>query len=172
MVTNGLGRLSPLTIGPTDQVLQTDVWAEADGLGCSQIRGSTALLNKGLNKKINSRKKDDNNWNRKGKGKIQSQKKGFFDLVSRYGFKGASSSKQVSKQSVLRGSVAEASISASIDSGNAAGRRILSDAQATVQIGALLGLQYIGKEAEVINKIVELERKDKERIGRVNGPDA
>ncbi|GMP92072.1 hypothetical protein CsSME_00042458 [Camellia sinensis var. sinensis] len=33
--------------------------------------------------------------------------------------------------------------------------------------GNLLGLQYNGKEAEVLSKIVELEMKDKERIGGI-----
>ncbi|KAI7990566.1 EKC/KEOPS complex subunit TP53RK [Camellia lanceoleosa] len=134
--------------GPTDQVNHPVEWAEADGPDFSLVRGSTALANKGLCKSINTRTKGKQKLSCKETRKFQPQKRGLFDLVSRYGHEGASTSKQASKHSVFRGSVAEASLSASIDSENAEGRRILSEAQATVQMGAVLGLQYHGKESE------------------------
>ncbi|KAF5934181.1 hypothetical protein HYC85_030352 [Camellia sinensis] len=63
-----------------------------------------------------------------------------------------------------RAAAVEASSSTFLENENDGGRIILNEAQATVQLGKLLGVEYNGMEEEVLSKIVELERKDKERI--------
>ncbi|GMP74004.1 hypothetical protein CsSME_00031545 [Camellia sinensis var. sinensis] len=103
--------------------------------------------------------------NKKGKSKILFQ----FEIVSNYvrlhGHKGASSSKLPLKKTVFRAAVAAMTLSASSENGDKRGRYVLNKAQATMQIGKILGLTFNGKKSDTINKIVELELKDKERNG-------
>lgn len=54
------------------------------------------------------------------------------------------------------------SVSQSIDSRNM--RKLLNEAQATIQLGKILGLNCECKKEEVVSKIIELEEKDLERI--------
>ncbi|GMP34511.1 hypothetical protein CsSME_00007347 [Camellia sinensis var. sinensis] len=92
-----------------------------------------------------------------------------FDLhkIRRGRRRGASTSKTVPKAAMWRAVVVAAiSLSASVENVTDKGRHILTEAQATLKMGEVLGVKYNGKEDEVIHKIVELELKDKERIGR------
>lgn len=43
-------------------------------------------------------------------------------------------------------------------------RKLLNEAQDTAQVGKILGLNYKGKEEEVVSKIIELEENDLERM--------
>ncbi|KAI7996768.1 hypothetical protein LOK49_LG10G02760 [Camellia lanceoleosa] len=99
-------------------------------------------------------------------------RKGLLGLEKRMGSKGASTSKSAQNRALLRASMAEASLLASIGSGENGGSRILDEAQACLQMGKLLGLEMNGKEAEVLEKIVELEIKDIGRIERGNDAEA
>lgn len=40
----------------------------------------------------------------------------------------------------------------------------MNETQATILVGKILGLNCEGKEEEVVNKIIELEEKDLERM--------
>ncbi|THG06293.1 hypothetical protein TEA_022220 [Camellia sinensis var. sinensis] len=42
--------------------------------------------------------------------------------------------------------------------------KLLNEAQATMEVGKILGLDFEGKEKEVIGKLTELEQKDLERV--------
>ncbi|XP_028076613.1 uncharacterized protein LOC114278708 [Camellia sinensis] len=75
---------------------------------------------------------------------------GFFDLVRRYGHKGASTSKPAPKHALLRAAAVEASISSSTENGNVGGRRFFNEAETTVQLGKILGVEYNGTEEEIL----------------------
>ncbi|KAI8012309.1 hypothetical protein LOK49_LG06G02160 [Camellia lanceoleosa] len=109
----------------------------------------------------------------KAKGKVKVSnvrpRKGLPSLDNRMGSKGESTSKSAQNRALLRASMAEASLLASIGSGEARGNHILDEAQACLQMGKLLGLEMNGKEAEVLEKIMELEVKD---IGRIERAEA
>ncbi|GMP93964.1 hypothetical protein CsSME_00043589 [Camellia sinensis var. sinensis] len=62
-----------------------------------------------------------------------------------------------------------AAISLSMASGTSRGRRMLSGAEASLQIGKVLGLDCEGKEQEVISKLNALEAKDKEKVRQREG---
>ncbi|GMP41796.1 hypothetical protein CsSME_00011769 [Camellia sinensis var. sinensis] len=64
---------------------------------------------------------------------------------------------------LLRAATKALSDSISLSSSSRKGRFLLNEAQATLQIGNLLGINCEGKEAEVIEKIMELETQDLER---------
>ncbi|GMP50137.1 hypothetical protein CsSME_00016876 [Camellia sinensis var. sinensis] len=77
------------------------------------------------------------------------------------------SSLNLRKGAVFRSAVA--AISLSMASGASRGRRMLSEAEASLQIGKVLGLDYEGKEQEVISKLNALEAKDKEKVRQREG---
>ncbi|THG19285.1 hypothetical protein TEA_028484 [Camellia sinensis var. sinensis] len=112
--------------------------------------------------------------NKKGKKKVSFSakhgflhpKKGPFSLLRRYGYRGASTSKAVPKAAVWRAAVATISLSASVENGSDKGRHILTEAQATLKIGEVLGVNYNGTEDKVLHQIVELELKDKFKMGK------
>ena len=68
----------------------------------------------------------------------------------------------------IRATPAEASLLASIESGDDEGRIFLNEAHPTLKIRKVLGVKSNRKEFEALNKIVQLEEKDKQRIGRGN----
>ena len=47
-----------------------------------------------------------------------------------------------------------------MENGDDGGKLLLNEAQATLQMGKLLGMSFNGKEDEALNKIMELEVKD------------
>ncbi|CAL5419885.1 unnamed protein product [Camellia sinensis] len=87
-----------------------------------------------------------------------------FEMMRLYGSKGASTSRTMRKAAAWRAAVAAASLSASREGGVDNGRFILNEAEATVKMGEILGMQFNGKRAEVVKEIVNLELKDMERI--------
>ncbi|GMP72028.1 hypothetical protein CsSME_00030217 [Camellia sinensis var. sinensis] len=54
-------------------------------------------------------------------------------------------------------------------SGNSRGRRVLSEAEASLQIGKALGLDCEGKEEEVLSKLEDLEAQDQQRVRKKEG---
>lgn len=64
--------------------------------------------------------------------------------------------------------MAAISLLASIENGRDKGRHVLNEAQTTLKMGEILGLEYNGKEDKMLTKIVELEMKDKERLEEGN----
>lgn len=61
---------------------------------------------------------------------------------------------------------AAVTLSKSISQGSGPSRRkmLLNEAQASIRIGKVLGMDYEGNEEEVTSRIIELEEKDRERI--------
>ncbi|KAI8005608.1 hypothetical protein LOK49_LG07G00614 [Camellia lanceoleosa] len=61
---------------------------------------------------------------------------------------------------------AAAAISLSVEHSLNTRRRnkLLNEAQATMEVGKILGLDFEGKENEMIGKLIELEQKDMERV--------
>ncbi|KAL7232299.1 hypothetical protein ACSBR2_010342 [Camellia fascicularis] len=115
----------------------------------------------------NQRRKGKKKIERKSNGKkAKKMKPGY--LVKRYGYKGATSSKLGPKEVLWR--AAAVAFSASSESGRVSGNNSLQEACATLQIGKLLGVKYKGNEDEVLSKILDLEAKDRERVG--GGTDA
>ncbi|GMP84974.1 hypothetical protein CsSME_00038299 [Camellia sinensis var. sinensis] len=49
------------------------------------------------------------------------------------------------------------------------GRLVMSEAEASLQIGKALGLDYEGKEEEVLSKLENLEAQDKQRVQQREG---
>ncbi|KAL7199668.1 hypothetical protein ACSBR2_021877 [Camellia fascicularis] len=99
---------------------------------------------------------------KKGKKKVsykkqngnQLFKKGPLSLLRAYGQRGASTSR----------SVLNLSLSTPVENGLDKGRCVLNEAQATLKMGEVLGVQFNGKEDEVLKKIVGLELNDQGRI--------
>ncbi|GMP32557.1 hypothetical protein CsSME_00006258 [Camellia sinensis var. sinensis] len=87
-----------------------------------------------------------------------------FEMMRLYGSKGASTSRTMRKAAAWRTAVAATSLSASREGGVDNGRFILNEAEATVKMGEILGMQFNGKRAEVVKEIVNLELKDMELI--------
>lgn len=85
------------------------------------------------------------------------QKKGKFGVNKRLG----ASSLNLRKGTVFRSAVA--AISLSMASGNSRGRRVLSEAEASIQISKAQGLDYEAKEEEVLSKLEDLEAQDQQR---------
>ncbi|KAL7208371.1 hypothetical protein ACSBR1_030178 [Camellia fascicularis] len=97
--------------------------------------------------------------------KIKEMKQGYLKLPKRYSHKGPSSSKLGPKGALWRAAASGASVSDSTASGVARSRSLLKKAQGTIQMGKLLGINYKGKEEEVLTKIMDLEAKDRARRG-------
>ncbi|KAI7999156.1 hypothetical protein LOK49_LG10G01264 [Camellia lanceoleosa] len=99
-----------------------------------------------------------------GEAKPNTGDVGYRQLARLYGQKGKHpSSKSIPKCAVFRAAAAAWSLSASTKSGSSKGRHILSEAQANLQLGKVLGIHYNGKDSEVLEKLVELESIDRGR---------
>ncbi|KAL7206344.1 hypothetical protein ACSBR2_019119 [Camellia fascicularis] len=61
------------------------------------------------------------------------------------------------------------SLSSSQNQSRSSRRKLIEEAKSTLKVGAILGLQYQGREEEVVNKIVELEENDVERLAEAGG---
>lgn len=68
------------------------------------------------------------------------------------------------KGATLKAAIATFSLASSSKSSSSSGRIILNEAQATVQLGKALGIDFDTQEDVVLGKIAELERKDLTRI--------
>ncbi|GMP68173.1 hypothetical protein CsSME_00027882 [Camellia sinensis var. sinensis] len=55
-------------------------------------------------------------------------------------------------------------ISLSMASDSSRGRLLLNEAEATLQMGRVLGFNCEGKEEEVVSKLMELESMDLEKV--------
>ncbi|CAL5378234.1 unnamed protein product [Camellia sinensis] len=92
-----------------------------------------------------------------GMAKYQRKKKGNLQI-------GVDSVLNFRKGAIFRSAAAAISLSMSSKSGS--GHLLLNEAEASLQIGKVLGLQCKGKEEEVLGKLMELEAKDKEVLGK------
>ncbi|KAL7168193.1 hypothetical protein ACSBR2_038601 [Camellia fascicularis] len=90
--------------------------------------------------------------------------KGFTSFARLYGHKAAAVSKHTFKSVIFRPSaavIAGSNLSKGVSSPS---NLLLNEAKATLQLGKSLGINFNGKEDDVLNKIIELELKDKERF--------
>ncbi|KAL7263008.1 hypothetical protein ACSBR1_001220 [Camellia fascicularis] len=88
---------------------------------------------------------------------------GFTSFDRLHGHKDATVSKHTSKSVIYRPvavAIARSDLSEGVTSPN---NLLLNEAKATIQLGKSLGINFNGKEDDVLNKIIELELKEKER---------
>ncbi|KAL7214919.1 hypothetical protein ACSBR1_027159 [Camellia fascicularis] len=97
--------------------------------------------------------------------KIRETKQRYLKLTKSHNHRGASATKLGPKGAIWRAAVAAASGADSTASEVAKSRSLLKEAQGTIQMGKLLGINYKGKEEEVMTKILDLEAKDRARKG-------
>lgn len=93
----------------------------------------------------------------KGPAKFQGKRKGISQI-------GVGSSLNFKKGAIFRS--AAAALSLSLASKFGSGQLLLNEAEASLQIGQILGMNCKGNEEEVISKLMELEAKDKEVLGQ------
>ncbi|GMP74006.1 hypothetical protein CsSME_00031546 [Camellia sinensis var. sinensis] len=105
------------------------------------------------------------NFQRKATSKKHRQMKSLQFGSSRFG----KSTLNLRKGAVLRS--AAATISLSMASKSSRGRVDLSEAEATLELGKTLGIDFEGKDEEVISKLLQLEANDLEKV-RTRGGDA
>ncbi|KAL7213615.1 hypothetical protein ACSBR2_016195 [Camellia fascicularis] len=79
------------------------------------------------------------------------------------------SGSKIDKSAILQAAMAAISYSKSQGSSSSRAGYLLNEAQATMQIGKLLGIDFKDKETEVSDKLVELEEKDLERAEAMKG---
>ncbi|KAL7167073.1 hypothetical protein ACSBR2_037694 [Camellia fascicularis] len=92
---------------------------------------------------------------------------GFTRLARRIGKRGVEAGRSRAQQTTMvlkLAAVQRPSVGNSQDNGEA---DKLHEAQATLSLGKSLGIDFKGQDAEVITKFVQLEEKDKERLGGV-----
>ncbi|KAL7230023.1 hypothetical protein ACSBR2_008549 [Camellia fascicularis] len=102
--------------------------------------------------------------NAKKTRKKKAQMKGFSRFARLYGHKAVATSKHTSKSIIFRptkATLAQLDVSYGDSSSH---NYLLKKAKATVQLGKSLGINFRGKEDVMMDKIIDLELKDKERI--------
>lgn len=70
-----------------------------------------------------------------------------------------------SRGAICRAAAIAASLSVPQTSGPSRRAALLKEAREMVQLGKLLGMNCKGKEEEVVNRIVEMEVQDNEKMG-------
>ncbi|KAL7235112.1 hypothetical protein ACSBR1_018575 [Camellia fascicularis] len=101
--------------------------------------------------------------NEKRKRKKKVQLEGFTNFARLHGQKAAAVSKHTSRSVIFKPAAAgfaRSDLSEGVTSSN---NLFLNEAKATIQLGKSLGINFNGEEDDVLNKIIELELKDKER---------
>ncbi|KAF5934418.1 hypothetical protein HYC85_030589 [Camellia sinensis] len=98
------------------------------------------------------------------KPNMSSRKKKGADLMKQTKNKGAMTSNCFQKGAIFRAAAAVISLSVEQSLNSRRRNKFLSEAQATMEVGKILGLNCEGKEQKVISKLIELEEKDLERI--------
>ncbi|KAL7185377.1 hypothetical protein ACSBR2_027338 [Camellia fascicularis] len=101
--------------------------------------------------------------NEKKKRKKKVQLEGFSSFARLYGHKAAAVSKHTSKSVIFRPATAAIAHSDLLEGVSSPSNFLLNEAKATLQLGKSLGINFNGKEEDVLNKIIELELQDKER---------
>ncbi|GMP82743.1 hypothetical protein CsSME_00036919 [Camellia sinensis var. sinensis] len=106
----------------------------------------------------------DHQRNLKNKGKMKSQMEGFTSFARIHAYSNKAAKKHFTKSVIYRPAAKALAQSHSFAGDSSLRNQILSEAAATIQLGKSLGIDYHGKEDIVLNKIAELELKDKEKI--------
>ncbi|KAL7195599.1 hypothetical protein ACSBR1_035765 [Camellia fascicularis] len=101
--------------------------------------------------------------NEKKKRKKKVQLEGFTSFARLHGHKVAIVSKHTSKSVIYRIAAVAIAHSNLYEGATSPNNYLLKETKATLQLGKSLGINFNGKEDVVLNKIIELELKDKER---------
>lgn len=102
-------------------------------------------------------------WNEKKKRKKKVQLEGFSSFARLHGHKAAAISKHTSKSVIFRPAAAAIARSDLSEDVTSPSNLLLNEAKATLQLDKSVGINFNGKEEDVLNKIIELELQDKER---------
>ncbi|KAL7244229.1 hypothetical protein ACSBR1_016459 [Camellia fascicularis] len=124
-------------------------------------KGLLSLNHSGLVRQPTSVPKLLRNEKRKRKKKVQLE--GFTNFARLHGQKVAAVSKHTSRSVIFRpaaAAIARSDLSEGVTSPN---NLLLNEAKATIQLGKSLGINFNEKKDDVLNKIIMLELKDKER---------
>ncbi|CAL5337877.1 unnamed protein product [Camellia sinensis] len=124
-------------------------------------KGFLSINQSGLVKQPTSVPKLLRNEKRKRKKKVQLE--GFTSFARLHGQKAAAVSKHTSRSVIFRpiaAAIARSDLSEGVTSPN---NLFLNEAKATTQLGKSFGINFNRKEDDVLNKIIKLELKDKER---------
>ncbi|CAL5395691.1 unnamed protein product [Camellia sinensis] len=124
-------------------------------------KGFLSINQSGLVKQPTSVPKLLRNEKRKRKKKVQLE--GFTSFARLHGQKAAAVSKHTSRSVIFRpvaAAIARSDLSEGVTSPN---NLLLNEAKATTQLGKSFGINFNRKEDDVLNKIIKLELKDKER---------
>ncbi|GMP79617.1 hypothetical protein CsSME_00035094 [Camellia sinensis var. sinensis] len=97
---------------------------------------------------------------------MKSQMEGFTSFARIHAFTNNAAKKHYAKSVIYRLAATALAQSNSFAGNSSMRNQILSAAVATIQLGKSLGIDYHGKEGIVLNKIAELEFKDKEKIAK------
>mgnify|MGYP003702777461 CR=1 FL=1 len=124
-------------------------------------KGLLSLNHSGLVRQPASVPKLLRNAKRKRKKKVQLE--GFTSFARFHGQKAAAVSKHTSRSVIFRPAAAAIARSDLSECFTSPKNLLLDEAKATIQLGKSLGINFNGKEDDVLNKIIELELKDKER---------
>ena len=124
-------------------------------------KGLLSLTQSGLVRQPPSVPKLLRNEKRKRKKKVQLE--GFTSFARLHGQKGTAVSKHTSRSVIFRPAAAAIAHSDLTEGVTSPNNLLLNEAKATLQLGKSLGINFNGKEDDVLNKIIELELKDKER---------
>ncbi|CAL5356713.1 unnamed protein product [Camellia sinensis] len=100
--------------------------------------------------------------NVKKKGKQKAHLEGFTTFSRLHGYKAVN--KPTSKSIIYRPAAAAIAQSELSESESSLNNYLLQEATATIQLGKTLGINFNGQEDVALNKIMDLERKDKKRI--------
>ncbi|KAL7257798.1 hypothetical protein ACSBR1_003997 [Camellia fascicularis] len=98
------------------------------------------------------------------KGKKKAHIEGFNSFARFHGFRTAAAHKNSSKFVIFRLAASTFAQSDLSESGSSSTNSLLEEAKATIQLGKSLGVNYNGEDDAVLNKIIDLELKDKARI--------
>ncbi|GMP76186.1 hypothetical protein CsSME_00032970 [Camellia sinensis var. sinensis] len=98
------------------------------------------------------------------KGKKKAHIEGFNSFARFHGFRNAAALKNSSKSVIFRPAASTFAQSDLSESGSSSNNYLLEEAEATIQLGKSLGVNFNGEEDVVLNKIIELEMNDKARI--------
>ncbi|KAL7170882.1 hypothetical protein ACSBR2_035690 [Camellia fascicularis] len=98
------------------------------------------------------------------KGKKKAHIEGFNSFARFHGFRTAAALKNSSKSVIFRPAASTFAQSDLSESGSSSSNYLLEEAKATIQLGKSLGVNFNSEEDVVLNKIIDLEMKDKARI--------
>lgn len=154
---NIMGHRSSDLSDPMDQLTQVDIGQTSMGKEI-QVRGEKESHGgiKFNSAVVEHKRKNIIKEKPRGMAKYQRKKKGNLQV-------GVDSVLNFRKGAIFRSAAAAISLSMASKSGS--GQLLLNEAEASLQIGKLLGLKCKGKDEEVLSKLMELEAKDKEMLG-------